>query len=118
MIISQKNKMKITQCIFCKIFIVLFLTSLGCSTSGKKTDLTAITIGMTKQQVIALKGKPSGVSAKNGVEYLFCRGVGWNVETGLEDEKVSVRFKDGLVDSYGPSTELDNATNINLNVTN
>ena len=57
-------------------------------------------------------------SAKNGVEYLFYRGVGWNVETGLEDEKVYVRFKDGLVDSYGPSTELDKANNINLKVTN
>jgi hypothetical protein len=97
----------------------LFLAS--CATAPKMNSLS---VGMTKQQVIAAMGRPESVRADGGVEYLhyklsesgdWVRGT-WGVPT----RDYFVRLKNGVVDSYGKVGDFDSAKDptVDVNIKN
>lgn len=87
------------------IVLILGLALTGCATSGK---INAVSIGMTKGEVIKVMGKPVSVSAKGGTEYL-------NYKLSETDDDAFrgwtssyyVRIINGQVDSYGRTGDFD-----------
>jgi len=49
---------------------ILAASLMGCVTAGTQENLNKISVGMTKQEVIAQIGTPSSTAAKEGTEYL------------------------------------------------
>ena len=85
--------------------IVLGLALAGCATSGK---INAVNIGMTKDEVIKVMGKPVSISAKDGTEYLNYK----LSETGDDafrgwTSQYYIRLIKGKVDSYGRTGDFD-----------
>ena len=88
---------------------VLLLTS--CAFNGDK--LSRISIGMTKQDIINTLGKPKTQSARGNVEVLHYVGeTGWSQgQLGFRHSDYGfVRLVDGKVESYGPETRKQPAT--------
>ena len=87
------------------VTIILGLALAGCATSGK---INTINIGMTKDEVIKVMGKPVSISAKGGTEYL-------NYKLSETDDDAFrgwtspyyVRIINGKVDSYGRTGDFD-----------
>jgi len=87
------------------ITLILGLALAGCATSGK---INALNIGMTKDEVIKVMGKPVSISAKGGTEYL-------NYKLSETDDDAFrgwtspyyVRVINGKVDSYGRTGDFD-----------
>lgn len=96
----------------------------GCATAHK---ISAVQIGMTKEEVIKVMGPPSSTSAKAGTEYL-------NYSLSETDDQAFygitkpyyVRLIDGKVDSFGrlgdfdstqkPTVRVETNENIKANV--
>ena len=66
---------------------------------GTGDDLTKVTLGMTKAQVISALGEPSSVGGEQGVETLYYRKMGH--VTDWAPTSYEVIFKDGKVIKYG-----------------
>ena len=81
---------------------------LGCA-STKSLNFSTISIGMNKQQVIALKGEPFRVAAMDGLEYFIYRGFDKELfkPKGFMVYEAFIRFKDGKVDAYGRLDDFD-----------
>ncbi len=87
------------------IVLILGLALAGCATSGK---INTVNIGMTKDEVIKVMGKPVSISAKEGTEYLNYKlsetsddaFMGWTTP-------YYVRIVNGKVDSYGRTGDFD-----------
>lgn len=91
-----------------KKFIALFFFSVlvtGCATAHK---ISAVQIGMTKDKVIKVMGRPASMSVKRGTEYL-------NYSLSETDDQAFygitqpyyVRLINGRVDSYGRLGDFD-----------
>lgn len=99
-----------------KLFLVTLIFLAGCATAQK---LNNVSIGMTKQEVIAVMGTPSSTSAKGEVVYLNYLLTEIN---GLDQSQYYhfVLIKNGKVESYGKLGDFDstkdNKTVIDLNV--
>ena len=79
----------------------------GCA-STKSLNLSSVSIGMDKQQVINLKGEPFRVAAIEGLEYFIYRGFDFNrLWDGNEFFEAFIRFKEGKVDAYGRLDDFD-----------
>ena len=80
----------------------------GCA-STKSLNFSTISIGMNKQQVIALKGEPFRVAAMDGLEYFIYRGFDKELfkPNGFSVYEAFIRFKDGKVDAYGRLDDFD-----------
>jgi hypothetical protein len=74
----------------------------GCATANKLNDLR---IGMTKDQVIAILGKPDSTSAQSNIEYLTYYLVS-DTATRIGDQPYSVRLVNGQVESFGRFMQL------------
>ncbi|HTT56896.1 MAG TPA: SHOCT domain-containing protein [Opitutaceae bacterium] len=73
----------------------------GCVTADRLND---IRIGMTKDQVISILGKPDSMSAQGNIEYLTYYLV---TDTGYgRDAPYSVRIVNGKVESFGRFAQL------------
>ncbi|HUJ45293.1 MAG TPA: SHOCT domain-containing protein [Opitutaceae bacterium] len=73
----------------------------GCMTADRLND---IRIGMTKDQVISLLGKPDSTSAQGNIEYLTYYLI---TETRYgRDAPYSIRMVDGKVESFGRFAQL------------
>jgi tetratricopeptide (TPR) repeat protein len=91
------------------------LFAVGCATAP--SDLNKVSMGMTKQQVIAAVGNPTSVRATQGVEYMIyhCREVSVGRQYFMAREGISgemeadyyVRLVNGLVDAYGKQGDFD-----------
>ena len=93
----------------------------GCATTSR---LNQISLGMTKEQVIQKAGKPTSVAAQDNMEifrYYLYQPLG----QGMIDEPRTdyfVRFKNGLVESYGKMGDFDSTkvpetkTTVDLNI--
>jgi hypothetical protein len=81
------------------LFVVALLA--GCASAEKLND---IRIGMTKDQVVTLLGKPDSTSAQANVEYLTYYLEG-DSEYG-RDRPYMVRVVDGKVESFGRMLQL------------
>jgi hypothetical protein len=72
---------------------LLGLFMLGCASAGR---MNSVRLGMTKQQTLAVMGKPTSTSAKGEVEYLNYR-----LSRGLFRDDYYVRLNQGKVDAFG-----------------
>ena len=81
---------------------------LGC-TLTKSFNLSAVSIGMDKQEVISLHGEPFRVAAMDGSEYFIYRGFDKELlkPDGFIVYEAFIRFKDGKVDAYGRLDDFD-----------
>ena len=91
------------------IAIVAAVVLVGCA-STKTLNFSAISIGMNKQQIIALKGEPFRVAAMDGLEYFIYRGFDKELfkPNGFMVYEAFIRFKGGKVDAYGRLDDFDN----------
>lgn len=90
-------------------FLVLAgLLVMGCATSNR---MNKISIGMTKEQVIAAMGQPTSTRATAGVEYLeYKLRESGDLVAGTWTEpnrKYYVRLRDGRVDAYGNMGDIE-----------
>ena len=72
----------------------------GCTTASQ---LNNIQIGMTKDQVTSILGKPDSTSAQSNIEYLTYY---LSNDQSYRDQPYSVRLVDGKVESFGRFTQL------------
>jgi hypothetical protein len=81
---------------------------LGCALT-KSFNLSAVSIGMDKQEVISLHGEPFRVAAMDGSEYFIYRGFDKELlkPNGFMVYEAFIRFKDGKVDAYGRLDDFD-----------
>src|SRR5687768_34818 len=91
------------------IVALLPLALAGCLNSSKK--LNAVSVGMTKAEVIQALGQPDSVSATGGTEYMVYR-LGQGVEVQYDRfvptrGNYYVRLLNGRVDSYGQVGDFD-----------
>lgn len=77
----------------------------ACATAGK---INNVQVGMTKEEVIAVMGKPVSVSAKGETEYLNYRLSETSDDAfyGVTDNYF-VRLVNGTVDSFGRTGDFD-----------
>jgi len=80
--------------------VLLSLLLIGCTTSSQ---LNNVHIGMSKDQVISLMGKPDSTSAQANIEYLTYY---LSNDGSYRDQPYSVRLVDGKVESFGRLTQL------------
>jgi len=80
---------------------------IGCATAGK---INRISVGMSKEEVMELMGRPTSTSAKDGVEYLnyALSETGDDAFYGKTDPYF-VRVINGRVDAYGRHGDFDSA---------
>jgi hypothetical protein len=67
-------------------------------------DMSTVSVGMTKAQVMQIKGRPDETRAQGGAEYLLYTNYGWannNGTWGQNNEKYFVRLINGKVEAYG-----------------
>jgi len=87
------------------ITLILGLALAGCATSGK---INAVNIGMTKDEVIKVMGKPVSISAKGRTEYLNYKLSETDGDAGRGlTSPYYVRIINGKVDSYGRTGDFD-----------
>ncbi|MFH1622824.1 MAG: hypothetical protein ABIA97_06900, partial [Candidatus Omnitrophota bacterium] len=96
-------------------FVMAMLVS-GCATVP---NMGAVSLGMTKGEVIKVLGKPFSVSGQGNTEYLT-----YNDRSGIYGDftvPYFVRLIDGKVESYGKAGDFDSTknptNNLNVNVT-
>jgi Short C-terminal domain/SmpA / OmlA family len=85
------------------ISLTIFLVGLfaGCATADKLND---VHIGMTKDQIIGMLGKPDSTSAQGNIEYMTYYLA--NDSNYGRDRPYSVRIVDGKVESFGRFMQL------------
>jgi outer membrane protein assembly factor BamE (lipoprotein component of BamABCDE complex) len=88
----------------------VFLFIAGCATPGSsffRPDLSKISVGMSKPDVLARLGEPHEVAAQGGREYFI-----YNYDHPFDGRAAIVasyfvRFTDGKVDSFGKRGEVN-----------
>ena len=80
----------------------------GC-TSTKSLNLSTISIGINKQEVVSLQGEPFRVAAMDGSEYYIYRGFYKKLfkPNGFMVYEAFIGFKNGKVDAYGRLDDFD-----------
>jgi outer membrane protein assembly factor BamE (lipoprotein component of BamABCDE complex) len=94
---------------FFSLIVGLFLV--GCSTSA--SHLNTVSVGMTKPQIIAAMGQPQSTRGNGENEYFIYQlrermsrpDEPWPVHEIIA--QYFVRFKNGVVDSYGKLGDFD-----------
>jgi hypothetical protein len=84
------------------LFLALLLT--GCNYTAEK--LNSIRIGMTKDEVMSILGRPDTTSAQANIEYLTYYLSTDNGRPYVSEQPYSVRFVDGKVESFGRFMQL------------
>lgn len=76
------------------IVALLIVSTLGCASSSK---INNVSLGMTREETVAVMGEPASTSAKGDVEYLNYR-----LSKGLfMTDDYYVRLRGGKVDAFG-----------------
>ena len=80
----------------------------GCA-STKSLNISTVSIGMDKKEVVSLQGEPFRVAAMDGSEYFIYRGFDKEIfkPNGFMVYEAFIRFKDGKVDAYGRLDDFD-----------
>lgn len=89
------------------VTIALVLLLGGCATAHKISD---VQLGMTRDDVIRVMGKPTSVSAQSGAEYLnyaLSEGPTGSDPLGILTKPYYVRLINGKVESYGRTGDFD-----------
>ena len=87
--------------------MVVAVVLVGCITVEGGKDFSAVSLGMTKQQVLEAKGKPYETAAKSGIEYFIYATFLINGNGKTVQDKYYIRFIEGKVDSYGKLGDFD-----------
>jgi len=88
----------------CSLAMIVLLMVL-CSCAKPASRMVALSIGMTKEEVITAVGKPTSVEYSEGVEYLYFAVTELPLNTNIS-RYVVVLF-DGKVTSYGIQSNTD-----------
>jgi hypothetical protein len=80
-------------------------------------NLSKISVGMTKEQVIASIGKPKDVAVQHNVEYLNYEGEASYADGRLGGDYFYVRLVNGRVESYGRRGDFDSTKNTTIDYT-
>ena len=91
------------------ILITIAAVLLLGSASTKSLNISTVSIGMDKQEVVSLQGEPFRVAAMDGSEYFIYRGFDKELfkPNGFMVYEAFIRFKDGKVDAYGRLDDFD-----------
>ena len=91
-----------------KYVTITFCLLAGCHAIFNSTDkLYKISLGMSKQEVVGVMGKPSSLSAKENTEYLLYYLHEPNHPFGKEYIPYYIRLISGKVESYGRVGDFD-----------
>ena len=87
----------------------------GCA-STKNLNISTVSIGMDKQEVVSLQGEPFRVAAMDGSEYFIYRGFEKELfkPNGFMVYEAFIRFKNGKVDAYGRLDDFDSTRHKDL----
>ena len=97
---------------------------IGCKSPQAEADLTRISIGMSKEQVIQAIGKPTRVAVQGPFEYLEYEAfdtqvTAWSWADKTNIRAMYVRLVNGRVESFGKKGDFDStknpATDLNVN---
>ena len=104
-IAEGKINLKVMKHILITIAAVVLV---GCA-STKSLNISTVSIGMDKQEVVSLQGEPFRVAAMDGSEYFIYRGFDKELfkPNGFMVYEAFIRFKDGKVDAYGRLDDFD-----------
>ncbi len=90
------------------VALIAFLTA--CSSAPPARKINAVSIGMTKADVIAVMGQPDSTAAKDGIEYMNYRLATSALDfDGSDTSDYFVRFVKGRVDAFGHKGDFDTA---------
>jgi len=85
---------------------VLIVCALGACTTA--TKINAVSLGMTKSQVLEAVGTPTSTSASGVTEYLHYRLYeSYSHAVNKRSSEFYVRLVDGVVDSFGKKGDFD-----------
>ena len=92
------------------VIVILVILLSGCVNQLAKmsSNMAKVEIGMTEQSVVSAIGKPTSVSAKDGVKiysYKLYTTTSAAVMDGSPDDYY-ILFRDGVVFAYGGADEL------------
>ena len=90
---------------------ILAVVLFGCATN-KTPNFSSISIGMNKEQIMKLNGKPYRTAAIDGFEYYIYRGFDLKLmfdgnKQGSGSYEAFIRFKDNKVEAYGRLNDFD-----------
>ena len=97
------------------ITTIAALVLVGCA-STKSLNLSTVSIGMDKQEVVSLQGEPFRVAAMDGSEYFIYRGFEKELfkPNGFMVYEAFIRFKNGKVNAYGRLDDFDSTRHKDL----
>lgn len=95
-------------------FVTLSLVLFSCVTT---TKLNNVNLGMSKQDVVMVMGKPKSISSQGNIEYMNYL---LREEFGMVNPKYDyyVRLVEGEVESYGKLGDFNSTQNPTINVNN
>jgi len=95
---------------------------IGCFMDKPEIDLTRISVGMEKEEVINRLGKPTRVAVQGPIEYLEYEAYdnsGWDWKGKRNYRWMFVRLVNGKVDEFGRKGDFDSTKNptndVNIN---
>lgn len=98
------------------LLLIMALGVVGCVTIEGGKDFSAISLGMTKEQVVAVKGKPYETAANEGTEYFIYATFLINGNGKRVQDKYYIRFVEGKVNSYGRVGDFDSTKDPTLRI--
>lgn len=81
--------------------LILAASLVACDSPDTLDKRDKVSIGMTRQEVIAQLGTPSRTTVQKGVEYLFYEPAHRDGESSARAHDFMVRLKNKKVDVYG-----------------
>ena len=90
------------------------LVMVGCFLDKPEVDLTRVSVGMRKDEVIQALGKPTRMAVQGSVEYLEYESYensGWDWKGKRNFKSMFVRIINGQVDSFGQKGDFDTTKN-------
>jgi outer membrane protein assembly factor BamE (lipoprotein component of BamABCDE complex) len=102
---------------------ILVMSALtGCFRDKPEVDLTRVSVGMEKQEVLSKLGKPTRVAVQGTIEYLEYEAYensGWDWQGKRNYRWMFVRLVNGRVESFGRKGDFDSTknptTDLNIN---
>lgn len=83
-----------------------FVLMAGCMTPTA-SKISGVRLGMTKNEVISVLGKPESISAQRSAEYMSYKLTESDIVWGVVSVAYYVRLVDGRVESFGRTGDFD-----------
>ena len=98
-----------------KLIMIFFFFIMGCAHNGpligSNEPVKTVSVGMTKSELIEIKGEPDRVAASGGLEYLL-----YKEQAHIFDPAKShyYMFKNGKLWEYGRDGEFNTPINVKI----